>query len=403
MDTARLAETLNYLDRDERQYGIQEKLVAVKNALTNLTSNPAEPTHQTNFAKSLDNLSKVLTEVSGTYNPSQRSRISDLGARPYFSPTLASQIRRSVAQNPISPSVTLDLVNTLIESRQEFLERVKQTLVGLEDFELDRSELDEGEADVGFELPRELFSNRLHGLINELRSIQRIIRVISEVETGSVCDPELHDISASDPIFFLGADPITIASIAGVATWALSQWKKIEEIRKLRTETKKSKSFTEREVAEFFDSKIKRQIDKAVDQKAAELIEMSKLPQSRKNELDSEVEWALRAVLARVERGMKIEVRFIEPAEVEDEKSSEVDKPQMAAMSTISKLAERLVFPKTQGKPVLALPAVKDADPLDANRPRRKRSRKKPPAKPGGLSRSRGPAATPARSRNSGE
>lgn len=381
MDTARLAETLSYLERDEREYAIQNKLVAVKNTLTNLASNPAEPTHQTNFANALNDLSSALRDVSGTYSPSQRSRIYSLGAKPYFSPALGSQIRRSIAQNPISPSVTLELVNTLIDEREEFLERVKRTLGGIEDFGLDQSELEEGEADVGFELPRELFGNKLHGLINELRSIERIIRVVSEVETGSVCDPEVHDISASNPIFFLGADPITIASIAGVVTWALSQWKKIEEIRKLRAETKKSKSFTEEEVAEFFDNKIKRQIDKAVDKKASELIDRSKLPQSRKNELDSEVEWALRAVLARVERGMKIEVRFIELSE---EETKEANKPQRIAMSALSKFAEQLTFPNAQGRPVLALPAVQDADPVEVKKTRRKPRVKKPPAKPAG-------------------
>jgi hypothetical protein len=368
MDTARLAEALSYLEKDEREYQIQAKLIAVRDNLNNLSANPSDASSQTNFSNALNELSKALADLSVTYSPTQRDRIYALGAKPYFSSLMVTQIRQSVTQNPISPSVTLGLINKLIEKRGAYLDQVKRTLLGLEDFELDVSELNEGEADVGFELPRDLFGNKLHGLINELRSVQRIIRVISEVETGSVCDPDLHDISASDPIFFLGADPVTIASIAGAVAWALNQWKKIEEIRKLRTETKKVESFTEKEVADFFDSKIKRQIDQAVEERTSEMLERSRLSQARKNELTSETEWALRAVLARVERGVKIEVRFLEAT---DEEAS-TDEAQRAAAGTLSELAAELVFPKSEGKPVLALPAVKDADPVKVRKTRKK-------------------------------
>jgi hypothetical protein len=62
-----------------------------------------------------------------------------------------------------------------------------------------------------------------------------------------------------------------------VVAWALSRWKKVEEIRKLRSETKKNESFTEQEIKEFFDSKMERAIKSAIEEKVTEILGAAKI------------------------------------------------------------------------------------------------------------------------------
>lgn len=373
MDTARLAEALGYLITDEDEFDIQGKLTGVRDALNDLSGNPAEPSYQKSFAEKFEELSTALSDLLGTYNPSQKQRIFALAARPYFSQALTTRISNSITQNPLSPSVTLDLVNKLISQRQSYLDRISQTKKGLEGLGLDETELEQGEADVGFEIPREIFDNKLSGLIKELRTVQRIIRVFSEVKTGEVAEIEVHDISASNPLFFLGMDPVTIGLIGGAVTWALHQWKTVEEIRKVRTETKKLTAFSEPEVKDFFDAKIESIVEAAVKKEAKTLLDQSPLDAPRRNELTSEVEWALRALFARIERGMKVEIRFNLP---EPEEGKSESKDTKKTRDTLEEVRTALIFPKIDGSPILSLPSVKDADPYKPTKKRTQQPRR---------------------------
>jgi hypothetical protein len=377
LDSSRLAEALRFLVNDEVEFETQEKLVAVRDALTNLVSNPAEPAFQKTFSESLQALRETLETLIETYSPSQRERIFALGARPYFTPQLATKITQSVSQNPISPSVTLELMNKLISQRQAFVDNARTTLDGLTHFGVEESELSDGEADVGFEIPRAIFDNKLNGMIKELRTIQRIIRVFSEVRTGEVSEIEVHDISASDPIFFFGFDPITIATLGGAVTWALAQWKAVEEIRKVRAETRKLNAFSVPEIKDFFDAKIEGIVHEAVKKETEALLKKSPLSGERKNELTSEVEWALTALFARIERGLKVEVRhsLAEPADGEKE-----PKEKAETRGELDRIRAELVFPKVEGSPILALPSVKDADPYKPSKPSRRKRRQAPKA-----------------------
>ncbi len=289
MDSARLAEALAYLIGDEDENEVQDRLVQLRDSLNNLVANPSEPNLQRAYSDKFNELRKALRDLIATYNPAQRDLIYSLGAKPFFSPQLTTKIGQSVSSNSISPSVTVDLVNELISQRAEFISNVRSVLAGLQKFKLDSTELSEGESDVGFELPRSLFDNKFSLLIGELRAIQRVLRVLSEAKTGSVSEIEVHDISTSDPIFFLGLDPLTLGMVGAAVAWALSQWKKVEEIRKVRTETKKLKSYSSAEISEFFDEKIETIVHAAVVEEAKLLLSESPLPEPRRNELRSEL------------------------------------------------------------------------------------------------------------------
>jgi hypothetical protein len=153
---------------------------------------------------------------------------------------------------------------------------------------------------------------------------------------------------------FLNTTPVVIASIAGSVSWLLTQWKKLEEIRKIRADAAKLGQFDQSELEDFFDKKITERLDDAINTKVEELIGAGKLSAPRKAELDSELAWALKALFARVERGMRIEVA-IEKLDPKDE-PNEMETAANAMLDKIGELSGELSFPRLEAEPILALP-----------------------------------------------
>jgi hypothetical protein len=192
-------------------------------------------------------------------------------------------------------------------------------------------------------------------LIKELSEIKFIIRAFSELALGTSEKIEVRQISTTDPQFFLHVDVATVIMIGAAAKWAIDRWKDIEDIRKVRAETRKLSSFTEKEVQDIFDSKVNTTIEKAVDDKTEELIgAIRDKGGPRINEQRQHVKLALQSLLARTERGMTVEIRSVPPSATPGGAApSAEEQTKFAALEAVSK---QLVFPKPDENPILKLP-----------------------------------------------
>ena len=178
------------------------------------------------------------------------------------------------------------------------------------------------------------------------------MRAFSELTTGSVEKIEVHQISTSDPQIFLGLSAVTVATIGGAITWALNTWKQVEDVRRVRAETHKLSAFSEKEVEDIFDKKIKSTIAAAIEAQTKILLGAAKTDPGRGFEQSEHIKLALGSILARIERGMTIEIRALPPPK----DGPEQDPQQAAAFSAIEALAPTLLFPKPDPNPVLSLP-----------------------------------------------
>jgi hypothetical protein len=202
-------------------------------------------------------------------------------------------------ENPLSPVVAQQKLNTFASERQNYIQQITQLRDNLEAVGIRASSLQPGDAEIGFLLPRSLFNNRLDPLIKELRDIHRIIRAFSEATLGKVEEVEVREISTSDPFFFFHIDPMTIAALGAAVTWALNTWKQVEEIRRVRAETRRTDVLTEKEASDVFDRKITERIAAAIDTKVNELVQDDGKP-GRPKEQRSDLSWALESILAPI-------------------------------------------------------------------------------------------------------
>jgi hypothetical protein len=349
MNTGRLLSTIGLLLRAEREQALQSKLDGLTNALQALAGNPSGADVQQAVATSFNTLETALSNAQGEFSPAVLKRVDELGASEFFTQALTSELRDVLRENAMTPAVVQQATSRIGSRRKEFLQNLQNTQSALQTLGFGEDELEPGQAELGFQLPRQLFSNELPPLIEELRVVQRIIRPFSEIATGSAEPIEVRQISTSDPFFFFGLDPRTVLLVGGAVAWALSQWKKVEEIRKARAETAKLHgAFTDDEIKNFFDNKISASIETAIKEHAAELVPIAEAEAGRKHEQRNLVEWALKALLSRIERGMIVEIRMLPPAQ-------DGEGADTTVFGEIEEVQERLVFPAASDKPILKL------------------------------------------------
>jgi hypothetical protein len=358
MNASRLREIVELLLEREKKYQIQKTLNRLNSSLTNLVGSPQEQQHQKEYATVSEQLRNAMAEMIASFEPTQVTLISEIGADRFFVKDISEEIDDWVRHNPITPSVAQQKVQALINERQNFVQEITQLADNLNKRGIQVRQLDEGEAEIGFMLPRALFQNRFDQFISELGVINRIIRAFSEAATKSSPEPvQVKQISTSDPLIFLGLDVQTIALIGGAVTWALHTWKQVEEIRKIRAETENLSSFSKDDVKQIFDDKILKIIGQSIEDKLTEIFGPVDGAASRKNEQRNDVAWALKSILARVERGMTVEVRLLPPKVETAEGENAAEPPTIPAKySELQKISSQLIFPKTQGTPVMQIP-----------------------------------------------
>lgn len=360
MNASRLKELIDFMLKLESEYQIQNQLTAATNNLNGIVQEPQQPQHQTQFSEALAALQAKSVSLREMLEPGQIALLDEIGASQFFVDDLSAQISYWMQNNPLTPVVTQKNLNEFKAKRQEYIRNITQLRDSLQAIGIQASVLQPGDAEIGILLPRPLFDNKFEQLIKELDHIKFMLRAFSELATGAAEPIEVRQISSSNPLFFLGISPETIAMVAGAVTWALHTWKQVEEIRNVRAETAKLTEFTEEEVDSIFGKKINKTIENAVNDKLDDLLEGMADKKGRAKEQRSHLKIALEWLLARIERGVTIEVRFLPPPKTALEEGKPPDIPQ--AFKTLQDITTQLVFPKIEGTPILNLPDLNNTE-----------------------------------------
>lgn len=360
MNAERLRYLVERLLERERGSAIQKKLNNLVSALEQLTNSPQDAGIQNAVSANLAELNRVVKDdFYDELTPASRDHFLNIGAGPFFSGALIDDLRDAVVQNAMTPAVAAETARLIRDARHNFVQTLEKIRDGLSGVGVEADDLEEGQADIAFLIPRDLFKNHLGGLSKELAVIDKIVRFFSEAATGQAEESSLKTISTTDPVITLGVSIATIAMIGRSITWLLDTWKKSLEIKDLR-EKSKSVGLTEKEL-KVFDDKIEKLVNKAVSERIKAMLAEAPVDQLRKNELEKGLDWSLRALLARIERGMSVEIRLI-PPQPPSEEDAEEEVPVNPHFENMQQIARDLVFPKPSGEPVIALPGAPPGD-----------------------------------------
>jgi hypothetical protein len=318
-------------------------LEAVRDALYNLVSSPAQPQYQETLATALTTLTDAAAKLAESITPSQASMIKQMGGEDFFDPQIADKVKTSIQSNAMTPSVARDFVQDLATRRSSFLSTVRSTRKNLGALGIRESALKPDSADIAFLIPRDIFKNHLSDFAKELTFISRLIQHFAEAITGQTGPVELEQLSSSIPTVTLLANVAVIGAIATVVHKFLEAWEKIEKIRRMRAELAEM-GLKGTAIGELTEQ-VTITVDEVVEESTEIVIAHYKGDSARKSELENAVRQDTRRLFGQIERGLTIEFR----AEPNKESDGELQK----TLQDISDLGRQMEFPQIAKEPML--------------------------------------------------
>ncbi|MFO1172860.1 MAG: hypothetical protein U1E49_18085 [Hyphomicrobiaceae bacterium] len=340
----------------EKEFSIQQKFNDLLSAMNNLASQPQQAQFQTDVAAKLGELETVLLRLSNDLSPAELALVSEIGGVNYFTTTASNSVRDLIAKNAMTPAVVQQGIQSLTSKRQDYLNTLQKLRDGMKSVGIAPLTIEYGEAEIGFLIPRPLFENNLDGLWKELKVIDRILSIFSESVSGRPETAVVRQISSSDPTFFFGLGVATIVVIGKTITWLLDTYKKGLEIKDLHHRA--HKAGLPADALAPFEEHIKKSIDRAIETRISEILGPKEIATARGRELENGLRWAMNSLIARIERGMTVEIRFLPPPQPEEGETTTTDAETTDAFKDLDQITSRLEFPPLQGSPIISLPAA---------------------------------------------
>ena len=359
MNVERLHRVLKDIEKDIKISKTQSLLQNIQSHLQNQVNQPNQPSHQTNLVSELKNLYKLLSNSESNYfSPSWNQIVEELGGSDLLGYSLKEKLEQIFASNQITPAKALEEVNTLVKEFQTFNEAVNQTLSAFKKLSIGEENLEPGECELGYVIPREFVENKLASLKNEIVELNFILNTISEAVTGSKEEYEVRTISSSDFLLYILIG-INVANVLSKVTERiLNHYKQILEIKNLRNQLieqgiPKSKT---KEIETHANNLMETEIKKIAKEILSENYKGDK---GRKNELENGLIISLNKLANRIDNGFNVEIRVQPLPQHEHEENSEENEEitkQNEMIKSIQESAKNIEFLETKGQSILRLP-----------------------------------------------
>ncbi|GAB4247530.1 MAG: hypothetical protein Kow0027_09340 [Saprospiraceae bacterium] len=360
MNVERLHRILIDLDEDLRTKDIVTLLQQVRDHLQNQVNQPNQPSHQTNLVNSLKNLYSALESSKyNDFSPSWKEIISEISGEIEFGIPLKEKIENILATNSITPANALEEIKNIFTDLQDFQTAIKNTLTGFEALGIEKEDLDAGQCELGYIIPRAFIDNKLSELKNEISELNFILNNLSEAVTGEKQEHKVKTISSSDFLLYVIIGLQVADVLASATERILNTYKSILEIKQLRTQLKdkgipasKTKSI-ETHVNGMMKNEIKEIVKEVME-------EHYNGDDGRKNELENGLTISLNKLANRIDKGFKVEIRVEPLPEPEEEEEPTGDYHKNAEIvKSIQESARKIEFLDAGGESILELPEKK--------------------------------------------
>ena len=357
MNVERLHRIIIDLTNDLKTNKILALVQNVQNDLQNQVNSPSEPTYQTSLVANLEILYNRLERTDyNNYSPSWKEIIKDISGENLFGIELKEKLQLIFAQNTITPAKALEDLKGIYFNLETFQTAIKSLLSSFEILYIEEEELEPGQCELGYTIPRLYVHNKLSSLKKEISELNFILNSISEAVTGEKQEYEVKTISSSDFLLYILIG-LGVADVLSKATERiLNHYKQILEIKQLRNQLKekgipasKTKAI-EIHTNGMMEDEIKKIAKEVVEQYV-------KKDNGRKNELENSVVISLNKLANRIDNGFNVEIRVEPlPAPKEDEVVSKDMQVKRDLVKSIQASAKNIEYIETNGQSILELP-----------------------------------------------
>lgn len=333
------------------------KLEKLTTNLQNIVNDPSEPSYQTELAESLKTLLNDLSNVpSDSFSPAYRQIMDEIGISEFLGYQLKNRLESIFEKNQITPSTALEEIDVIFKNVKKSHSAISNILAGFDAIDIGSEELEPGDSEVGFSIPRKFTESKLSSLGNEVAEINFILNNLSELVTGTKEEYKVRTISSSDFLIYLSISLIVANALSKILERLINTYKSILEIKTLRNQLKEKgvPAKETKDIEKYANNLMEQEIKKISQEMVKEYFKGKDT--GRKNELLNGLKISLNKIANRIDRGFNIEVR-VEPLP-EPDKEDKISKPDQIKINLINKIQESskvLEFISTSGKPILRL------------------------------------------------
>jgi len=327
------------------------------NTLQYVISDTKQLQHQIQLSNDLENLKSVLKiSLVNDLSPAFYHVLVDLKIDDIIGNNLSKKIDSIFSSNQITPVKAKQELEIIFNKLDDKINAFKNVVSGLQTLEINYDELEEGECEIGILIPRRYLKNDLRNLSNEINEFTLIVNYYAELITGHKESLQIRTLSTSEPLITIATATVVAAGISKTIGWLISNYKKLIEIKKLKSELKKqglSKNDLQG-ISEYSNDFMKKTIEEIVKNLAKEYNGNTNI--ERKNELLNEIRISLNKIANRIDRGFNFEIR-IKP--ITNTSKNDLSKENQIIIDEIIKASKLLQFIKFSEQPILSLPEEK--------------------------------------------
>lgn len=351
MNAERLHAIVAALSAELNGNGIDQKLTELVASLQALAGNP-HPSHQQTFAQRRAEVYAALDHSpSDAFSPLWRQILAEIGGDALLGSALRKRIDDSLQNNPLTPAVAAGDLQSLQRDVHTFKTAIDNARSAFRHLKIKDETLAQGECEVGVMIPRASVENSVEGLATELNELSFILRVFSEIATGSTEHLSIRALSSSELLVFLNASMPTAACLAVAIERIIALYKSILEIRKLKHDLVAQGVPDEATVN--IDQHANSKMEDGINTLSIEIVNEHYQGESeaRKHELRNSLRISLNKLADRIDRGFNVDVRVGEIAKG----SKDVDQKTKESIARIREAASNAQFLNLSGQPILRL------------------------------------------------
>lgn len=350
MNAERLHALANEL-KVELEQGSATLVQQLANGLQQAVQEPNQPSHQQSVSASRQKLIDMLEDApSNRFSPAWRQALEELGVEDLVGRGLRTRIESIFARNEITLSAAAEQLAPIAKEIEGLNQALDQVRAGFGFFGVGAEELNPGDFEIGFLVPRRAVGEELEELGKEFGQIKRILGPLLELSTGGRPDVRVRSISSSEFQVFLESAPATALILATALERLISSYEKVMNIRLARQQLEENGASEETlsSAAGDAEEKMAKDIGELVEQL---LTDAEGVESGRANELRKELKESLNALANRIDAGYSIEVRAGELPEPDDEAAGEEDHQaaeRRQVVEEVSAKQERLSSPTSR-------------------------------------------------------
>lgn len=365
MNAERLHRIILEIDEELEQVQTEQTLEQLSNALQNMINSPTTPQYQTDFNTIKEKfLNSLELAASNQQTPIWWQTADEIGASPFLGRHLKQRIELIFARHQITPAAALEEIKALSKEVKDFSKAINSTIAGLTILNIGVEDLDTGECEITYSIPRSYVDESLKTFHKEVGELNFILSRFSELVTGTTEEFRIQTISSSDFALYIAIGIPLAKFLAEALDKILQTYKTILEIRKLKDDLK-SKGVSDKEtkgIDAHVNSLMSKQIEAIVTASMERYAVKEKLGH-RANEVENGLVSALNKLANRIDKGFQLTIRVepIEKDEDEDNQEEVINDELSKDIVEIATTSQRINYLQNTGSSILQLPENTEA------------------------------------------